>query len=150
MAQKVTQVYMAVLMQSDMAKAVEFYKKLGLELLFQLEGKWAEFALGQVKIGLSPAPEVQKGTYTGLILQTPDLKKLAEELKADGVEFIAGPEVATHGVMASFLDPSGNRLDLYEPTHEKVREVLEKEGKLCRKSDEVCGDKSKDSGCCKK
>lgn len=146
MTQKVSQVYMVVLMQSDMAKAIEFYKKLGLELLFQLEGKWAEFALGQVKIGLSPAPEVQKGTYTGLILQVADLKKLASELQEEGVEFVAGPEVATHGVMASFLDPSGNRLDLYEPTHEKVREVLEKEGKLCA---DKC-DKPTDGGCCKK
>ena len=150
MTQKVTQVYMTVLMQSDMAKAVEFYKKLGLELLFQLEGKWAEFALGQVKIGLSPAPDVQKGTYTGLILQTPDLNKLAEELKGDGVEFIAGPEVATHGIMASFLDPSGNRLDLYQPTHEKVREVLEKEGKLGGAKKGGCADKPEDGGCCKK
>lgn len=146
MAQKVSQVYMAVLMQSDMEKAVEFYKKLGLELLFQLEGKWAEFALGQVKIGLSPAPEVQKGTYTGLILKTDDLNALADELKAEGIEFVAGPEVATHGIMASFLDPSGNRLDLYQPTHDKVREVLEKEGKICA---DKC-DKPTDGGCCKK
>ncbi len=149
MTQKVSQVYMVVLMQSDMAKAIEFYKKLGLELLFQLEGKWAEFALGQVKIGLSPAPEVQKGTYTGVILHTPDLNTLAEELKADGIEFIAGPEVATHGIMASFLDPSGNRLDLYQPTHEKVREVLEKEGKISG-ADGGCSDKAKEGGCCKK
>lgn len=149
MAQKVSQVYMTVLMQSDMEKAIDFYQKLGLELLFKLDGKWAEFALGQVKIGLSPTQEVQRGTYTGLILQTPDLNKLAEELKADGIEFVAGPEVATHGIMASFLDPSGNRLDLYQPTHEKVREVLEKEGKLCG-DDGGCGDKAKDDGCCKK
>ena len=150
MAQKVSQVYMIVLMQSDMEKAIDFYQKLGLELLFKLDGKWAEFGLGQVKIGLSPTAEVQKGTYTGLILQTPDLNKLAEELKADGIEFVAGPEVATHGIMASFLDPSGNRLDLYQPTHEKVREVLEKEGKVCGSDKAGCGDKPKDDGCCKK
>lgn len=148
MAQKVSQVYMAVLMQTDLAKAVEFYKKLGLELLFQLEGKWAEFGLGGVKIGLCPAPEVEKGRYTGLVFQTDDVKKLAEELKADGIEFAAEPEVATHGVMASLLDPSGNRIDLYEPTHDKVREVLEKNGKIPEKTGGGCSTRPT-GGCCK-
>lgn len=134
-------------MQKDLAAAVKFYEKLGLKLLFQLEGKWAEFDLNGVKVGLCPASEIEQGRYTGIVLQTADVKKISEELKADGVTFVAEPEVATHGVMASFLDPSGNRLDLYQPTHEKVREVLEKEGKLCGPSG-GCGAKP-EGGCCK-
>jgi predicted enzyme related to lactoylglutathione lyase len=152
MSQKVSQVYMVVLQQSNLAAGIEFYKKLGLKLLFDQEGKWAEFGLGQVVIGLAAAEAVEKGRYTGLVFKTADLKALAAELRDDGVEFVVEPQVATHGVMASLLDPSGNRLDLYEPTHQKVREVLEKEGKLCGPEGaegDACGDKP-EGGCCKK
>jgi predicted enzyme related to lactoylglutathione lyase len=153
MTQKVSQIYMAVLQQSNLAAGIKFYEKLGLKLLFQQEGKWAEFGLGQVIIGLAASEVIEKGRYTGLVLKVADLKALAAELRDDGVEFVVEPQVATHGVMASFLDPSGNRIDLYEPTHQKVREVLEKEGKMCSDSgsdkDDACGDKPK-GGCCKK
>jgi predicted enzyme related to lactoylglutathione lyase len=144
----VSQVYMVVLMQKDLEVAVKFYEKLGLKLNFNLENKWAEFNLNGVMVGLCPSPEVEKGRYTGIVFKTDDVQKMYEALKADAVEFVAEPSIATHGVMASFLDPSGNRLDLYQPTHEKVREVLEKEGKFCG-PDAGCK-KADGDACCKK
>lgn len=144
MQNSVSHVYMIVLMQNDLKAGVEFYKRLGLTLGLYLENKWAEFECNGVKIGLCPG-DVQPDRYTGLVFRTDDVQALYEELIDDGVEFVAQPVIATHGVMASLLDPSGNRLDLYQPTHEKVRQVLEKGGKVCG------GENKRDkSGCCKK
>ncbi len=143
MNKSVSGIYMIVLMQTDLKAAIEFYKKLGFTLGLYLENKWAEFECSGVKIGLCPG-DVQRDRYTGLVFKTDDVQALYEELLDDGVEFVAQPVIATHGVMASLLDPSGNRIDLYQPTHEKVREVLEKGGKMCGV------DKVDRGGCCKK
>ena len=48
----IKKVGMFILMESDLHSAVEFYKKLGLELKFHLKDKWVEFRLGDIKIGL--------------------------------------------------------------------------------------------------
>ena len=42
----------------------------------------------------------------------------------------------------SFIDVGGNQIDVYQPTHEKVRSVLEKnhakKTKLLQKENELC------------
>jgi len=45
---------MLILMEGDLDKAVEFYKKMGFPVAFHLEGKWAELNIGDVKLGLAP------------------------------------------------------------------------------------------------
>ena len=146
MEQVVSNVYMIVLDQKDLKEAVVFYENLGLELIFNLEGKWAEFDLNGVRIGLRPTQIENIVKPTGIVLKTDDVQKMYDTLVNDGVEFTVKPTVATHGVMASFLDPSGNRLDLYQPTHEKVREVLEKAGKQCATAEKCCK-KTEDKSC---
>lgn len=124
---------MVVLMQQDLQKAVDFYKKLGLKEKFHLKGKWAEFDLGCVKFGLCPTDKDHGMIRTGIVLDTfKDLLQWYQELKEQGVEFLNEPVTAPHGIMVAFKDPGGNVIDLYQPTPEKldefVKEQKEKDG----------------------
>lgn len=118
---------MIILMQTDLPKAVEFYKKLGIPQKFHLEGKWAEFDLGCVKIGLCPTDQVQDNVRTGVVFEVmEDLLALHKKLQAEGVTFVNEPVVAPHGVMVGIKDPGGNVLDLYQATPEKLQEFAQK------------------------
>jgi len=118
---------MVILMQIDLAKSVEFYKKLGLPQKFYLEGKWAEFDLGCVKIGLCPTEHAQDNVRTGVVFEVfEDLVALHAKLKSEGVVFVNEPVVAPHGVMVGVKDPGGNVLDLYQATPDKLKEFTEK------------------------
>ena len=123
---EIKKVGMLVLMQNDLNKGVEFYKKLGLTLKFQLKDKWAEFRLGDIKIGLCPTKAEPFNRHSGIVLEVDDLSKTFKNLHKKGIEFVREPVEATHGVMASIKDPSGNILDLYQPTPEKVAELVKK------------------------
>lgn len=118
---------MVILMQKDLAKAVEFYKKLGLAEKFHLADKWAEFDLGCVKLGLCPFDQEQDNIRTGLVFEVfEDLIEMHKRLAAQGVVFLADPVVAPHGVMVGVKDPGGNVFDIYQPTPEKLKEFVEK------------------------
>lgn len=119
---------MVILMQHDLAKAVEFYRDvLKLPLKFHLEDKWAEFDLGCVKFGLCPISEQQDNIRTGIVLEVmDDLLQLYESLK-DKVTFLNEPVVAVHGIMIGFKDVGGNILDLYQPTLDKVKDLVNKQ-----------------------
>ena len=115
-----------ILMENDLVKAVDFYKKIGLDLKFHLKDKWAEFILGEVKIGLCPIKQEFVERHTGIVLEVENMEKTFQELKEKGVTFFKEPFEAIHGIMASIKDPSGNILDLYQPTPEKVSELVNK------------------------
>jgi predicted enzyme related to lactoylglutathione lyase len=118
---------MVILMQPDLSKAVEFYKKLGIPQKFHLEDKWAEFDLGCIKLGLCPTEHAQDNIRTGLVFETfNDLLTTHSKLKAEGVIFVNEPVVAPHGIMVGIKDPGGNVFDLYQPTPEKFKEFVEK------------------------
>ena len=116
---------MVIVMQHDLGKAVEFYRDvLKLPLKFHLENKWAEFDLGCVKFGLCPIAEVQDNIRTGIVLETQaDLLELYALLQ-DKVTFLNEPVVAVHGIMVGFKDVGGNILDLYQPTLDKVKDLV--------------------------
>lgn len=116
---------MLILMENDLEKAIEFYQKLGFPLAFHLKGKWAELSIGDVKLGLAPTDQQLPDRHTGIILEIADVKKAHTELSAKGVTFIREPFEAVHGIMTSIKDPGGNIMDLYQPTPEKVSEVIE-------------------------
>jgi catechol 2,3-dioxygenase-like lactoylglutathione lyase family enzyme len=141
--QTVTRVGMIILMERDLAKAIEFYQGLGLKLKFHVKERWAEFEIEGTKIGLCPTDEDLGLIRTGIVLEVNDLKKLYEERKGS-MEFFGEPHEAVHGIMVSFKDPSGNVLDLYQPTPEKVQELIKKTATE-QGEDDCCG--SKDSCC---
>ena len=101
----IKKVGMLIVMETDIAKAVEFYQKLGLKLVFHLKDKWAEMRLGDIKFGLCPASTTQEG-HTGIVLEVEDMDGTFKALQEKGIEFLNEPIEATHGIMVSFKDPS--------------------------------------------
>ena len=80
--------------------------------------------MGCVKFGLCPITEVQDNIRTGIVLEVQqDLLKMYESLK-DQVTFLNEPVVAVHGIMIGFKDVGGNVLDLYQPTLDKVKDLV--------------------------
>ncbi len=143
---KVKKIDMVILMQHDLAAAVEFYKNLGLHLKFHMQNKWAEFDLDGVKVGLCPTSD-KIDRRTGIVLQVENLREVYDALK-DTVSFLNEPFEAVHGVMVSFKDPGGNILDLYQPTPEKVDELVKKTvEKGCGKKG-GCGCKKQNGSSC--
>lgn len=126
---------MVILMQPDLKKAVEFYEKLDLKKTFFLEGKWAEFDLGCVKLGLCPTEHAQDNIRTGIVLEVmEDLHALYKRLKSEGVEFFSEPVVAPHGIMVAFKDVGGNVLDFYQSTPEIYKEFIKEQQKMTQES----------------
>ncbi len=115
---------MLILMEGDLEKAVEFYKKMSFPVVFHLEGKWAELSVGDVKLGLCPTDQELPDRHTGIIMEVSNVQKTYDELKAKGVEFVREPIEAVHGIMTSIKDPGGNIIDIYQPTPEKVEELV--------------------------
>ncbi len=126
----ITKVGMIILLEHDVDAAVQFYKKLGLKQIFHIKDSWAEFALGDVKIGLCPTSQEPRDKVTGVVLEVDDIKAFYEKYK-DEIPFKSEPIEKVHGLMASIQDPGGNLIDLYQPTPEKVqklvKQVVEKE-----------------------
>jgi predicted enzyme related to lactoylglutathione lyase len=44
-----------------------------------------------------------------------DLGEMLEQLRADGIEAVAGPESHENGKFAWIMDPEGNKVELWEP-----------------------------------
>src|SRR3990167_78142 len=134
---------MLILLQPDIEKAVEFYDKMGFKKRFHIKGQWAEFSVGDVKIGLCPTAQELPEHHTGIVLEIKELKKAYDQLKKEGVHFMNGPQAPEHGIMVSFRDPGNNIMDLYQPTPEKVEEVIDK---IKRESQEISSEI--DDECC--
>lgn len=99
----------------DIDRAVGFYRDvLGLEVKHQ-DGEWAHLEAGGVGVGLN-ARESPAGSGGGVLAFEPEdgLDAGVTELEERGVEF-AGVSEHPWGRVASFQDPDGNDLQLYEP-----------------------------------
>lgn len=44
-----------------------------------------------------------------------DLKAMVEQLTAEGIDILKGPEYHENGVFAWIMDPDGNKIELWEP-----------------------------------
>ncbi len=117
---------MVILMENNLDAAIEFYKKLGFSLKFHVKEKWAEFNIGEIKLGLCPTTQQPFERHTGIVLEVKDLKQIQADLKSKGIEFLTEIKEAPHGLMVSLKDPSGNIMDLYQPTPEKIKEFVQK------------------------
>lgn len=104
---------------SDMDRSLEFYgDTLGLDIE-QQEDDWSLVVAGSVRIGLNGRNEESSGGEGGAVIAfdvSDDIETAVDELKGSGIE-IAG-EVSEHpwGKVATFLDPDGNELQLFEGT----------------------------------
>lgn len=132
----VKKIAMVIVMQNDLQAAADFYKKLGLTCIFHVPDRWAEFKINDLQIGLCPTDEKVQLNRTGIVFEVGDLAAFYEA-NNQAITFLDKPTEAAHGLMASIQDPSGNIIDLYQPTPEKIQELAEK----LRKEDECCGAK---------
>ncbi len=101
---------------SDMEKALTFYRdRLGLKEL-QSESDWSMLDANGLRLGLN-ANESPRGDGGAVIAFQPrgGLDEAVQELRSGGVE-VPG-EISEHpwGRIATFKDPDGNDLQLYEP-----------------------------------
>jgi len=148
---------MLILVVPDIEAAVDFYTRLGLPKRFHLKSNWAEFALGDIKLGICPTSQQLPDRHTGIVLEVADMEALRKELEERGIPLLEEPKVAPHGIMASFKDTGNNIIELYQPTPEKVRDlvqkVVDKEDGCCKGEDEQCVESNECStedkgGCC--
>lgn len=119
---------MIILMEAEphFEECVEFYKKIGFQLKFHLKEKWAEFNLDNIRIGLCPTGHPAFDRHTGVVLEVNDINLFEDKIKEQGITFLKEPVVALHGIMANIKDPSGNVMDVYQPTHENVEQMAKK------------------------
>lgn len=136
---------MIITIQPNLEQAFEFYKTLGLEAKFHLKDRWAEFQIGDVKLGLCPTDQELGEHHTGLVLEVKDLYQLHKDLTAKGITFATEPKEAPHGIMASIKDPGNNIIDLYQPTPEKVQDLVRKASEQGNEEDGCCGSSER---CC--
>lgn len=103
---------------SDIGPAVTFYRdKLGLTLRDQQE-EWAELEIQGLKVGLNAHEgEETPGNGGGVLALRPKggLDAAMQELQGKGVPFTGGVSEQPWGRLATFQDPDGNELQLYEP-----------------------------------
>jgi len=100
---------------SDLNAAKKFYSEvLGLKKTFEMEG-WCEFshADGAASIGLNQLREGDDERGATVVLRVDDLDRVKKQLADKGVSF-EGEVHEVPGVVriATFRDPSGNRLQL--------------------------------------
>lgn len=133
---------MVILMVNDVEKAVSFYETLGAHKKCLFPKSWAELTLEGITIALCHTDQEQGQRRTGLVFGIDDLISFYEAHKAT-IHFLEEPITKLHGIMGSLQDPSGNIIELYQATPDKVREFMEKqkEAGCCK------GEKAADEGC---
>lgn len=116
MALGVSNVWMPV---QDTDRAVDFYQNtLGLSFV-KRDGDWAEFEADGLRIGLNGRESQGAGASQGgpVLTFRPEegLESAMQDLQGRGVEFPAGISEHDWGRVATFEDPDGNDLQIYEP-----------------------------------
>jgi len=115
MLQKIAYIWYPV---TDMDRAVEFYHELlGFKLLFKRED-WSEFEISGQRLALSKKdfiPEHRELPVPGVSFLAQPIEQVISTLSRKGVQLADGLKVYPYGKLASFRDPDGNLLGLYEP-----------------------------------
>lgn len=115
---------------NDVSASVTFYTKLGFKLDARSGTFFAALSRGGVQLLLSPTTgpggasqpmangdrPAPGGGWTRIVLDTPDLKGDVEKLRKDGVRFRNDIVVGLGGNQVLLDDPSGNLVELFQPT----------------------------------
>ncbi|MDA0785124.1 MAG: VOC family protein [Proteobacteria bacterium] len=100
----------------DMDRAIAFYRDtLGLDLMFQDGGKWAQLKAGGVNFALSSTEEAPDGAVGAtVVFEVPDAGTAGEAIAAAGGEILGERDMGDHGKTVTFRDPDGNLVQLYQ------------------------------------
>jgi len=105
----------------NLDRALEFYKDvLGLTLRVQNE-EWIEFDVGGQRLALRKVdtltrqPEAPHPTGAMVWLEARPIEQAIAHLKKNNVKFINSLDIFPYGKTATFADPDGNSIGLYEP-----------------------------------
>ena len=120
-------------MVGDVDKAVAFYTgQLGFALAQQFGPAMAILTRGDLALWLAgpmasasrPMPDGRKpepGGWNRFSLEVPDLAATVEELRAQGARFRNEIVTGVGGKQILLEDPSGNPVELFEPTRPEAR-----------------------------
>jgi catechol 2,3-dioxygenase-like lactoylglutathione lyase family enzyme len=100
----------------DLAESVEFYRRLGLELIVHDPPKYARFVCpdGNATFSLHLADRADSASAPVVYFELDDLDATVSALVAAGIRFEAGPRDQEWLWREAYLrDPSGNRICLY-------------------------------------
>lgn len=106
---------------SDLEKSVEFYRDLfDFEVIEKMSNaKQAFIKVGEIIIGLfeEDGYKNQKNTknHISLYVDEVDFDDAVDELNANEIPIIFGPENIRNGKSVIFLDPDGNQIELCYP-----------------------------------
>jgi catechol 2,3-dioxygenase-like lactoylglutathione lyase family enzyme len=103
---------------SDMDASLHFYETtLGLALVARYGNEWAELDAGSIRLGLHGAVDGSVPHAGTVVFRVGDLDAAKARLEGRGVTFEDHlGEVPGVGRYASFADPDGNSLQLFEYT----------------------------------
>ena len=109
----------------NIEQAIKFYRDvLGFKLLLQNE-EWVEFEIGGQRLALRLIDPWISNTESAntnaamIWLEARPIEKLIALLKKNKVIFINKLESFSYGKTATFEDPDGNPIGLYEPPSKK-------------------------------
>jgi predicted enzyme related to lactoylglutathione lyase len=112
-----TAIHNLIYADDPVAARAFFRDVLGYPVIDAGEG-WLIFKLPAAELGVHPTGEGSAPTGTmRMSLMCDDLAATLDELRAKGVEVLAGPINAGYGIVATLKVPGGVELDVYQPRH---------------------------------
>ncbi len=129
---RITRLWLTMIRVSDMERALQFYNKiLGLPIALEARAfNHAEVGPDEpsAKIGLhATGKKSKRKKRTGIVFDTDDIYTLHRRLKKLGVKFTLKPtRMPWGGIVADFLDPDKNELEVVQDPKHYKREYANK------------------------
>jgi catechol 2,3-dioxygenase-like lactoylglutathione lyase family enzyme len=102
----------------DMARSIEFYKKLGFELLYGDDpAAFSSLKAGEVFVNLSANPGYEPRWWGRVIFRVDDVDGLHRALTAAGLESESPRDAAWGERFFHITDPDGHELNFAELLH---------------------------------
>ncbi len=114
-----TRIHSVIIWTEDLARLTAFYRDvIGLQTEMEAEGFVAFQGAGGAQLALGVHSEVKgasKDPYRVMVdLAVDDCQAEYERLKGQGVEFVRPPSQDQGVIIATFTDPDGNVLQLFQ------------------------------------
>ena len=116
-----TQIHSVIVWTEDLPRLTAFYRDvMGLQLEMETDGFVAFQGAGGAQLALGTHSEVTgraKDPYRLMVdFQVDDCQTEYKRLKGQGVEFMRSPGQDEGAIIATFADPDGNLLQLFQMT----------------------------------